>query len=123
MQNAALIDSPALSRVDCGRNRLMLKFIEWLRKVERANLRNAQEGRPLRNGSLQQCTHQIDPGACLSRSRQTRRRRGHARRRYGCFDHLGEDPQTYGFATTRGNAESCKEAVVASTYGTAPEVR
>jgi erythromycin esterase-like protein len=36
-----------------------------------------------------------------------------ARHRYGCFEYFGEDPQAYGYATTRGQAESCEEAVVA----------
>ena len=34
-----------------------------------------------------------------------------ARDRYSCFDHFGDDPQAYGYATSRG-AESCEEAVV-----------
>ena len=36
-----------------------------------------------------------------------------ARQRYGCFEFFGEDPQLYGYATTRGHAESCEDAVVA----------
>ncbi len=36
-----------------------------------------------------------------------------ARRRYACFDHLGDDPPEYGYATTRGWAESCEGDVVA----------
>ena len=36
-----------------------------------------------------------------------------ARRRYGCFEFFGGDPQAYGYATTRGSAESCEEDVVA----------
>jgi len=35
-----------------------------------------------------------------------------ARRRYGCFDHFGGDPQTYGYATTMGLAPSCESGVV-----------
>jgi erythromycin esterase-like protein len=35
-----------------------------------------------------------------------------ARHRYACFDHFGEDPQTYGYATASGLAESCEDAVV-----------
>lgn len=34
-----------------------------------------------------------------------------ATERYSCFDHFGEDPQAYGYATSRG-AESCEDAVV-----------
>lgn len=36
-----------------------------------------------------------------------------ARRRYGCFDHVGDDAQTYGYATSLGAAEPCEDAVVA----------
>ncbi len=36
-----------------------------------------------------------------------------ARHRYACFEHFGEDVQAYGYATTRGLAESCEAAVVA----------
>jgi erythromycin esterase-like protein len=37
-----------------------------------------------------------------------------ARRRYSCFDHFGEDPQSYGYATTLGLGESCQSDVVAT---------
>jgi erythromycin esterase-like protein len=35
-----------------------------------------------------------------------------ARHRYACFDHFGEDPQEYGYATTRGMAPSCENEVI-----------
>jgi erythromycin esterase-like protein len=35
-----------------------------------------------------------------------------ARHRYACFDHFGEDTQTYGYATTFGLAENCEAEVV-----------
>ena len=35
-----------------------------------------------------------------------------ARDRYACFEHFGEDPQAYGYATSRGAAESCEAEVV-----------
>ena len=35
-----------------------------------------------------------------------------ARERYACFDHFGEDPQTYGYATSLGLSDSCKDEVV-----------
>lgn len=35
-----------------------------------------------------------------------------ARRRYGCFEHFGGDPQAYGYLTTRGHVEPCERAVV-----------
>lgn len=36
-----------------------------------------------------------------------------ARDRYACFDHFGEDPQAYGYATNFGLSESCQQDVVA----------
>ena len=36
------------------------------------------------------------------------------RARYACFDHHGEDPQSYGFVTTIGGAPSCEEGVLAA---------
>jgi erythromycin esterase-like protein len=44
----------------------------------------------------------VDPDAALR-----------AQRRYACFDHFGEDPQTYGYSTTAGLAPSCENEVVA----------
>lgn len=35
-----------------------------------------------------------------------------ARARYSCFDHFGDDPQVYGYATTSGLAEPCENEVV-----------
>jgi erythromycin esterase-like protein len=36
-----------------------------------------------------------------------------ARRRYGCFEMFGDDPQAYGYATSYGRAEPCEAEVVA----------
>jgi erythromycin esterase-like protein len=44
----------------------------------------------------------VDPEAALR-----------AQRRYACFEHFGESPQTYGYATTAGLAPSCENEVVA----------
>ena len=35
-----------------------------------------------------------------------------ARARYACFDHFGDEPQSYGLATTSGWAPSCEQEVV-----------
>lgn len=35
-----------------------------------------------------------------------------ARRRYACFDHFGEDPQLYGYATGLGLSDSCEREVI-----------
>ena len=37
---------------------------------------------------------------------------GRARERYSCFDHYGEDTQSYGYAAAFGIAESCEKEVV-----------
>ena len=36
-----------------------------------------------------------------------------ARERYGCFDHFGHDPQTYGYFTERAGVDDCEEEVIA----------
>ncbi|MEQ9551974.1 MAG: erythromycin esterase family protein [Coleofasciculus sp. G3-WIS-01] len=36
----------------------------------------------------------------------------HARYRYSCFDHFGEDTQSYGYATSFGRGEPCENEVV-----------
>ena len=36
-----------------------------------------------------------------------------ARRRYGCFDHFGDDAQLYGYSTSIGGVEPCEDDVVA----------
>ena len=36
-----------------------------------------------------------------------------ARERYGCFDHFGHDPQTYGYFTERAGVEDCEREVIA----------
>jgi erythromycin esterase-like protein len=35
-----------------------------------------------------------------------------ARERYGCFEHFGEEPRSYGHATAYGYADTCEDAVV-----------
>lgn len=44
---------------------------------------------------------QVDPDAAKQ-----------ARARYGCFDHMAEDPQRYGYAATFGLKKDCEEEVV-----------
>ncbi|BDP41905.1 hypothetical protein DAETH_18740 [Deinococcus aetherius] len=38
---------------------------------------------------------------------------GRARKRYSCFEHFGENPQAYGYATEYGRQEPCEDAAVA----------
>ncbi|HYD95472.1 MAG TPA: erythromycin esterase family protein [Noviherbaspirillum sp.] len=44
---------------------------------------------------------QVDPDAATQ-----------ARARYGCFDHLAEDPQRYGYAATFGMRKDCEDEVI-----------
>ena len=37
---------------------------------------------------------------------------GRARRRYGCFEHFGEDPQAYGYAVDLGITRECEDQAV-----------
>ena len=39
-----------------------------------------------------------------------------ARHRYACFDHFGEDPQSYGYSATLGLAPSCEREVLAQLF-------
>jgi len=92
------------------RNTVMVEFVEWLRGW------NLQPGGTVRSAgifgmdlyslhasmaSVLAYLDNVDPAAA-----------GRARRRYACFEHFGQDPQVYGYATTLGRAESCESAVV-----------
>ncbi len=93
------------------RNTVMLDFVEWLRQW---NLRQgAEEGHAGLYGmdlysmhtsmdSVLSYLDKTDPAAAMR-----------ARRRYGCFETFGDDPQEYGYATTRGTAEPCADEVAA----------
>jgi erythromycin esterase-like protein len=93
------------------RNTVMVEFVEWLRGW---NLQPGREsGRAGIFGidlysmhasmeSVLAYLDKVDPDAARR-----------ARRRYGCFEFFGKDPQAYGYATTRGHEESCEAEVVA----------
>jgi erythromycin esterase-like protein len=92
------------------RNTVVVEFIEWLR--ERNSARGAGKhsagffGLDLYSmhssiDAVLEYLDKIDPASAQR-----------ARRRYGCFDHFGEDPQHYGLATGAGGAEPCEEEVV-----------
>lgn len=91
------------------RNREVLAFVEWLR---RENARRFDEERVGFYGldlySLRSSMASVV--AYLDRVDPASARR--ARARYACFDHVSEDPQRYGFATTYGGAEPCEGEVV-----------
>jgi erythromycin esterase-like protein len=92
------------------RNTVMVEFVEWLRQW------NSQQPERDRAGifgmdlyslhssieAVLRYLEKVDPDAAKR-----------ARHRYACFEFFGPDPQTYGYATTRGQAESCEDEVVA----------
>ncbi|MFS0518459.1 erythromycin esterase family protein [Nostoc sp. UIC 10607] len=92
------------------RNTDMLNFLNWLREYNDAIPENAVKvgfyGLDLYSmyasiEAVLEYLDQVDP--------ETAQR---ARYRYSCFEHLGEDAQTYGYATSFGLTKSCEEEVV-----------
>jgi len=93
------------------RNTVMVEFVNWLRgwnlHPDHKNDRAGIFGMDLysMHASMESVLgylDKVDPEAARR-----------ARRRYSCFEHFGEDPQAYGYATTRGHSEPCEGAVVA----------
>jgi len=93
------------------RNTVTAEFVDWLRswnlQSDRKNDRAGIFGMDLYSlhASMESVLGYLDK----SDPEAARR----ARHRYSCFDHFGEDPQAYGYATTRGHSESCETEVVA----------
>lgn len=92
------------------RNEEMLTMLDWLRahnaRIEQHERRVGFFGLDLyslRNSmdAVVRYLEQVDPGAAKR-----------ARARYGCFDHLAEDPQHYGYATTFGLTRDCEDEAV-----------
>ena len=93
------------------RNTVVRDFVEWLRE------RNASLGRGERaagfygldlyslHASIAAVLAYLDATDAEAAAR--------ARTRYGCFDHFGADPQTYGLMASQYGAESCEDEVVA----------
>jgi erythromycin esterase-like protein len=92
------------------RNTVMAEFIDWLRGWNAAAGRDRPVG--IFGMDLYSLRTSIESvlGYLEKVDAHAARR---ARRRYGCFEFFGEDPQAYGYATTRGQAESCEQEVVA----------
>ena len=93
------------------RNTVMVEFVNWLRgwnlHPDRTNARAGIFGMDLysMHASMESVLgylDTVDPEAARR-----------ARRRYSCFELFGEDPQAYGYATTRGHSEPCENEVVA----------
>ncbi|TMH26160.1 MAG: erythromycin esterase family protein [Betaproteobacteria bacterium] len=94
------------------RNTVVREFVEWLREYNDSRPHEAKIGfygmdlYSLR-ASMQAVVaylDKIDPEAARR-----------ARYRYGCFDHFGEDPQSYGYATGFGMSKTCEDEVVAQS--------
>jgi erythromycin esterase-like protein len=90
------------------RNSTLLPFLEWLRSFNDNNPKNKVGFYGLDlyslNASMQAVISYLDktdPDAA-----------GRARARYSCFDHLGFDPQTYGYLASEGLKKSCIEEVI-----------
>lgn len=92
------------------RNTDVVNFVDWLREYNDALPQNATKagfyGLDLYSlhssmEAVLEYLEKIDPEAAKR-----------ARYRYSCFEHFGEDPQSYGYAASFGLSESCeKEAV------------
>ncbi|HEU5430880.1 MAG TPA: erythromycin esterase family protein, partial [Thermomicrobiales bacterium] len=92
------------------RNDAVLEFVDWLRAHNDALPEHAPRvgfyGMDLYSLSrsidaVVDYLAKVDPAAAKR-----------ARARYACFDHFGDDPQMYGYATTLGVAESCENEAV-----------
>ncbi len=92
------------------RNADVLDFIGWLREhndgLEAKEAKVGWYGLDLNSlhtsmGAVIEYLKIVDPGAAER-----------AARRYACFDHFGEEPQSYGYATTIGMAPSCETEVL-----------
>ncbi|HWV34015.1 MAG TPA: erythromycin esterase family protein, partial [Thermomicrobiales bacterium] len=90
------------------RNTVVLDFVRWLRDYNDAHAAAKTGFYGLDLYSLTASMEavvayldKVDPEAA-----------NRARARYSCFDHFGQDPQSYGLATSYGAAEPCEDAVV-----------
>ena len=92
------------------RNRPMLRFIEWLREH---NLKQPVADRASIYGLDLYSLHRSMEAVLSYLDRVDPAAAERARRRYACFDVFGDDPQSYGQATTFGMARSCEQEVIA----------
>jgi erythromycin esterase-like protein len=89
------------------RNTVVQEFVEWLREYNQNSAAPAGfYGLDLYSlhTSIEAVLGYLDKVDPESATR--------ARARYSCFDHFGDDPQVYGYATTAGIAEPCENEVV-----------
>ena len=90
------------------RNTVVREFVEWLREHNRRSETPAGfYGLDLYSlhASIEAVLTYLDQVDQESAAR--------ARARYSCFDHFGQDPQVYGYATASGIMEPCEDEVVA----------
>jgi erythromycin esterase-like protein/predicted phosphoribosyltransferase len=89
------------------RNTVVQEFVEWLREHnQNADTPAGFYGLDLYSlhtsiEAVLSYLNKVDPESATR-----------ARARYSCFDHFGDDPQVYGYATTSGIAEPCENEVV-----------
>ncbi|HEX8606791.1 MAG TPA: erythromycin esterase family protein [Pseudoduganella sp.] len=92
------------------RNHEIVDLVNWLRAHNAHVASNVRRVgfHGLDLYSLQQSMHSVI--AYLERADPEAAKR--ARERYSCIDHMAEDPQHYGYATTFGMKEDCEKEVV-----------
>lgn len=91
------------------RNRVVLEFVEWLRDYNAGKSQTAQTGfygidLYSLHASIEAVLgflEKVDPNAAKQ-----------ARSRYSCFDHFGEDAQSYGYAASYDERFSCEDEVI-----------
>lgn len=92
------------------RNAVMTEFVSWLRDW---NLKQSIDDRAGLFGMDLYSLHTSIDSVLGYLEKVAPEAATRARARYSCFELFGEDPQAYGYATTRGGKESCEEVVVA----------
>jgi erythromycin esterase-like protein len=92
------------------RNRVVVRFLEWLRAH---NSKQPAAGRAGVYGLDLYSLHRSMDAVLRYLDRVDPAGAARARERYACFDIFGEDPQAYGHATTRGLAPPCDREVMA----------
>jgi erythromycin esterase-like protein len=91
------------------RNREVVRFLRWLRGH---NAERTLSGRVGFYGLDLYSLHRSIAGVIEYLEKVDPQAARLARRRYGCFDVFGEDPQTYGYAASSRIAPSCEDEVV-----------
>jgi len=89
------------------RNTVVVELLDWLRAT------NAQRARPVGFFGLDMYSMHTSMAAVLAYlDGVDPAAAARARRRYGCFELFGDEPQRYGLLTTHGRAEPCEDEAV-----------